>query len=288
MKYSLALIIVSVVSSGAYACSGPVLAEPLSGWTDLHQAIDSFDHAGLKRRLSQYQALSDSLDFLNLADKEGHTPFLLALRIGNEKAAKRLAKAGADKTRMDKKGNTALHWAASSGNIEMTRELAQNSESLLSAANSDGDTPLHMLCKKDERFHNPMGPLMLAINQARCADLILTACKSSQLREAIVRIRNLKSASPVYLATKYENWYVLGTFAMEHGVYYDVAVNPLIAVSDSTTIRILHAECEELRKKLKEQKKAHKVLLKYAGASAVWDAVATGDATCEVQLDEKK
>lgn len=79
--------------------------------------------------------------------KSGATPLLEAAFNGRKNICEMLIKAGADLNTTDNQENTALHWAASNGEIETVAYFAAYTH-LLNAKNGEGSTALHEAIKK--------------------------------------------------------------------------------------------------------------------------------------------
>ncbi|GAB4266897.1 MAG: hypothetical protein Kow0029_00970 [Candidatus Rifleibacteriota bacterium] len=109
-------------------------AEMPSG-NDLHKSIS-------EKNLSRVKELAQDKTLLDERDKQGDTPIILAVKMGNIEAAFTLLKAGANLKITDLKGNTALHWAVIKNCITLTKTLAKNHE-ILDMRNISGRTALH-------------------------------------------------------------------------------------------------------------------------------------------------
>ncbi|KIZ06263.1 Ankyrin-1 [Monoraphidium neglectum] len=109
-----------------------------------HRAARS-GHAAVLRILEQ---LPGGPEALLAPNADGKTPLMLvsALQEGGAEAAAFLMERGADPCAADKAGSTALHTAATSGNAPVARLLLAtlHGEQLASAANVQGRTPLHL------------------------------------------------------------------------------------------------------------------------------------------------
>jgi SHAQKYF class myb-like DNA-binding protein len=117
--------------------------------TRLHQAICDVDVVSLKNHLGVLANLSDGV--LQRQDENGYCPLHTACAMTMaypEKAAqvgemvRMLLGVGADPTREDNHGNTALHWASRSGDRHVT-ELLLLKNCPQDAKNSRGETALH-------------------------------------------------------------------------------------------------------------------------------------------------
>jgi hypothetical protein len=117
--------------------------------TKLHQSICDVDVVSLKTHLGVLANLSDGV--LQRQDENGYCPLHTACAMTMaypEKAAqvgemvRMLLGAGADPTREDNHGNTALHWASRSGDRHVT-ELLLLKNCPQDAKNSRGEAALH-------------------------------------------------------------------------------------------------------------------------------------------------
>lgn len=100
---------------------------------------------------------------VNVADIDGATPLLLAATSGNEKGkadvAKTLLNAGADSSKLDSSGQSALHLAAWNGSVGVVSALINRSVDLNLKTNS-GYTPLHAAAWNGH--HSVVGRLLKA------------------------------------------------------------------------------------------------------------------------------
>jgi SHAQKYF class myb-like DNA-binding protein len=124
--------------------------------TKLHQAICDVDVVSLKTHLGVLANLSDGV--LQRQDENGYCPLHTACAMTMaypEKAAqvgemvRMLLGAGADPTRGDNQGNTALHWASRSGDRHVT-ELLLLKNCPQDAKNSRGEAALHWAMRAGE------------------------------------------------------------------------------------------------------------------------------------------
>uniref|UniRef100_A0A7R9UC77 histone deacetylase n=1 Tax=Pinguiococcus pyrenoidosus TaxID=172671 RepID=A0A7R9UC77_9STRA len=111
---------------------------------------DSVEHLHGVVRLQNLARLRGLLDGMNrrqidCADDDGYTALMIAAALDTASASEivdALVQAGADLERHDKKGFTALHWAAAVGTVATLRVLAKYGAEV-DARSSVGDTPLH-------------------------------------------------------------------------------------------------------------------------------------------------
>ena len=81
---------------------------------------------------------------VNHADNTGKTAFILNIEYGTDKdMIKELIQAGADIHVIDQEGNTGLHYALQSGNIEVARYLIKKGADY-NHSNNDGETPVQI------------------------------------------------------------------------------------------------------------------------------------------------
>jgi ankyrin repeat protein len=113
-----------------------VACEPVKR-ADLHEAVRAGDAAKTRQLLAETPALVDERDTL------GDTPLHLAAQTGNLELAELLLAAKADVNANAKAGWTALHWAAHGNNLPMAGLLLRHHASV-NARNSIGHTPLHL------------------------------------------------------------------------------------------------------------------------------------------------
>ena len=78
---------------------------------------------------------------VNTADRDGHTPLIIAAREGKDEAVRDLLHRGADLEARSNKGKTALHYAAANGHAEVIKILLQQGADV-DARDRDGHTPL--------------------------------------------------------------------------------------------------------------------------------------------------
>ncbi len=67
-----------------------------------------------------------------------------AAKQGNKDLVLRLISEGADISETDADGNSILHHAAASGNVELMVELLRKYPAGINVRNNNGDTPLHL------------------------------------------------------------------------------------------------------------------------------------------------
>ena len=79
---------------------------------------------------------------VNARDKQGCTPLVVAAQWGQADAAAYLIKVGADFRIFDRHDDSALHWAAYKGNVEIVG-LLHHLGLPLDDADGYGQTPLH-------------------------------------------------------------------------------------------------------------------------------------------------
>lgn len=119
--------------------AAPNLQDTETGYTPLLWALETHRH-------TQAAILAETAGInLELRDKEGNTPYLIACRKGNIPAAQRLAELGADTQARDNRGYTALHLAAQHGQSAMLCHLIGKGDDVNAVA-QDGYTPLLCAC----------------------------------------------------------------------------------------------------------------------------------------------
>ena len=99
---------------------------------------------------------------LGLADGEGITPLMTACQNGRLLLATRLINHGADVRAIEKKGKTALHYAALDGNTQMISLLIDNGAELEAKTSTGSATPLHYAARSPSDSSDPVRQLLLA------------------------------------------------------------------------------------------------------------------------------
>ena len=117
------------------APSGPVGTADMSGNTPLHIAAYKGDTAKIN------DLLSASSTALNMPEKRGLTPLMLAAGNNHPNAVKLLLEKGANPNLKSKDGTTALHKASETGNLESVQALLKAGADP-AAVDSHGRTPL--------------------------------------------------------------------------------------------------------------------------------------------------
>lgn len=120
-----------------------VACEPVKR-TELHEAVRAGDTAKAMRLLTGTPALVSARDAL------GDTPLHVAAQTGNLELAELLLAANADVNAKANAGWTALHWAAHGNNPPMAGLLLRHNASV-NARNSIGHTPLHLAAWRNNR-----------------------------------------------------------------------------------------------------------------------------------------
>ena len=109
---------------------------------DIFDLVNAGDVAGVE------QALASGVD-VNIKDKLGQTPMVVAVLEGQADVAWVLLRDGADiKARTDK-GMTALHAAAFAGNVQMLELLLDNGAAINDQDNFARITPLHAAAEEN-------------------------------------------------------------------------------------------------------------------------------------------
>lgn len=150
-------------------------ARDLGDSTPLHLLGQGVDPRG-KSDAQLHQPIGETLNALlahgadiNARAGDGNTPLIEALeRVGrtNSVAARALLEAGADIEARSDEGFTALHWAASRGNLAATLSLLERGANALVQAHS-GDTPRQMA---EDRGHVVTVALIDAFVQQQALD----------------------------------------------------------------------------------------------------------------------
>lgn len=112
------------------------------GMMCIHQAAKN------GRLVSCAALLCHSCDIVNMQDDGGWTPIVWATEHKHVTTAKYLEHSGADMMKTDKEGNTCLHWAALSGNIDLIITCLQKCGGI-NVQNLLGDTALHIASRQD-------------------------------------------------------------------------------------------------------------------------------------------
>lgn len=126
-----------LIKSGA-----DIMIKDSEGMMCIHQAAKN------GRLVSCAALLSHSRDIVNMQDDGGWTPILWATEHKHVTTAKYLEHFGADMMKTDKEGNTCLHWAALSGNIDLIINCLQKCGGI-NIQNLLGDTALHIATRQD-------------------------------------------------------------------------------------------------------------------------------------------
>ena len=133
------------VELGAMLQQHPTLEADLEGDTALHY-VAKLGNAELLGKISSLMASN-----VDLANKEGQTPLLVAAYSGNAEMVRYLVAVGANTTLCDRSGRSWLHLAASNGNPEtmktIFRSLGAQLGSRLTLDDMNGDTPLVSGCR---------------------------------------------------------------------------------------------------------------------------------------------
>jgi len=159
-------------------------------------------------------------------NKQGETTLMIAAARGLHKLVHALIEHKAPVDMQSKNGWTALHFGANGGHDDVVRELIDQGGADRDVRCNDGDTPLHIACKKTEvqvvrilvnwgadcspRYRGPAGVTVLhrcAINgSVEIAKLVLEGAhrKQGTLRMLVVA-RNEKGSTALELASKYSN-----------------------------------------------------------------------------------
>ncbi|MBO5668062.1 MAG: ankyrin repeat domain-containing protein [Lentisphaeria bacterium] len=90
-----------------------------------------------------------SREEINAQDAKGRTEMHFAAKDGDLKTLKKLAEAGGDMKLTDAGKNTILHYAAESGKVEVMKFVLASGD--INAANSAGETPLHIAAMHNHR-----------------------------------------------------------------------------------------------------------------------------------------
>jgi ankyrin repeat protein len=120
-----------------------ILALDNSGNTPLHFAA-SRSHLEVARMLLELKA------DVNALNKEGSTPLhqVFETRWKNPDIVRLLLDHGADANVHDKSGNTLLHFAASEGDLKLTRVLLERIPEVVNSRNDDGSTAFLLALKR--------------------------------------------------------------------------------------------------------------------------------------------
>jgi ankyrin repeat protein len=95
---------------------------------------------------------SSPTDYINAENNQGLTPLMKAAELGAADAIKKLTDEDADRNKIDKNGQTALHIAAKNGHAAAVRALhtgVYGSSYFIAMVDNDGNTALHLARKGD-------------------------------------------------------------------------------------------------------------------------------------------
>ena len=107
------------------------------------KVIELLFEAAKKGDASAIEALSQNPDFnVNVKNKNGHTPLMVAAAFGHVDAIKKLLEKKANVKMRDNNNTSAMHFAARSGNIEIMKILTSQGLDYTSP-NGEGITTLH-------------------------------------------------------------------------------------------------------------------------------------------------
>lgn len=81
---------------------------------------------------------------LNVADANGCSPIIIAAQYNQSNAVVFLLQSGADLSLRDNNGDTALHWAAYKGYVELIGLLAHRMPQEINSPDIFGQSPLHL------------------------------------------------------------------------------------------------------------------------------------------------
>jgi len=113
-------------------------SEPILGNTALHLAVSN-NHLPFVQILLQNKEIN-----VDIVNRNGSSPLLLAIDYGHSALVRLLISAGASVKQADKQGFTALHKAVLTGNMEILRFLVASDKSALDAPTAEQRlTPLH-------------------------------------------------------------------------------------------------------------------------------------------------
>lgn len=110
------------------------------GGTILHAAAEDSDNV---KRLPDLLKKASGID-INAADLQGDTPLLRAVKTRHEPMAMAFLKEGADATRTNKDGETALMAAVRMSQVDIVRAIVNTSPAEARRALPSGETPLHL------------------------------------------------------------------------------------------------------------------------------------------------
>ena len=183
----------------------------------IHVAVDKLDCAAITK------ILAEEPSFVNLKDRLGRTPLLVALAVNtinrDHKAMRNvidlLITAKADQNISDNRGDTALHYAIRDG-LEIVEIFARRGAPLVNVANLAKDTPLHVavwMHKLDiAEYLLVSGAAVNAKNKDGLAPLHVAAMKNDQAMvelllkyNADINARTNSGQTPYTLADKAQN-----------------------------------------------------------------------------------
>ena len=121
----------------------------LTGGTPLLVAVKPKELNEVIRKMVLVLLECGACNSLNIADKAGDTPLLLAVLAGYPKVVDQLLLAGADPFKTDVDGNTILHLATQVNAVEVCKLIMQKYPDFVRAENNDGKTPYHIAAMHD-------------------------------------------------------------------------------------------------------------------------------------------
>lgn len=115
----------------------------LNGWTPLHFAVERGDLSVIKVFLTTEKI------YLNICNKAGETPLACAARLGHDRVVRTLVAQGADATKVEGTGWTALHYAVDDGDFAVIDALCEpKNKRILNARISPGWTALMLAAQR--------------------------------------------------------------------------------------------------------------------------------------------
>jgi ankyrin repeat protein len=143
--------------------------------------------AASEGKLASVAFLLDRKVDINIQDANGCTPVIIATQHNHQECVVYFIHKGADMTLSDNNGDTAIHWSAYKGFVEMTGLLAHSMPRAINSTDNFGQVPLHLAalrgnhdvveyliydCNADVSLKdkNGLNPLELSIkkNQLKC------------------------------------------------------------------------------------------------------------------------